>query len=319
MRKLFLFFLILFVLFLFGSLLLPIRLELQEELTIYNNEKIVVKHIQSLELFEKWLIAEGKTPILNKGVLYWEEDAVRFKAKIQNTTEQQSVVDIQSLDFKQNYQAFFEVKAKGNKQTDLQLNFTSATTLNPFVRYAYVFGNDKILKKIQHYLSFLKTESERIKYERFHLSMPNVELKEELVFSMPRYTTPTALPRTKTFDIDTDFKKRLLRYHILDTTKNVYLQYTKWNDSIVNYNVCIPLLKAPTKKQLWWFKKGKTVTAKGKYYTAIYKGSVADLPLAWDSLYSILKEKGISPKGLPLEEFIVKTDTCEQLKLFVQF
>ncbi len=149
--------------------------------------------------------------------------------------------------------------------------------------------------------------------------MPNVELKEELVFSMPRYTTPTALPRTKTFDIDTDFKKRLLRYHILDTTKNVYLQYTKWNDSIVNYNVCIPLLKAPTKKQLWWFKKGKTVTAKGKYYTAIYKGSVADLPLAWDSLYSILKEKGISPKGLPLEEFIVKTDTCEQLKLFVQF
>ncbi len=321
MRKFVGFLLLLAVLWLLGSLFFPTGLQLRESVNIFNNEKVVVQQLQQLKNFGEWLEkVQGRTVRENTGAIYWSENNRNWKAYFQSGGKEGTLLlRIQNVDTKENYNAVISFQEIAEKNTRVSVAITSEQhTLNPLRRYGYYWSKKSAILKLKEALQFVKQKCEAIHFERFHLTNPKIVAKNDLAFCLYRNVRITDLQRNKEEKIDSLLLQRLARYKLLDTLKNVFFQYSDWNDTMVNYSICIPLLKSPTPRQQLWLQSGECQTIKGRYYTATYTGKPQDLPLAWDSLYTILKNKDLKPQGFPLEELLEKTDATELRKLFVR-
>lgn len=314
------FLLLLFVLFLLGSLFMPTRLNIKRDILIDNNYSVVYSKVESIAVFESWLEdVRGKRVSLKKDAIFWEEQGRPYSYKIVERKPKKEVVSItQDIKSKQNFIGRFYLKQIAEKQTKLVLEVVSEPTLNPILRYIYGLDKAKLGQILEEALVFRKEVSEAVDYERFHLSSPRVISKNDTVFSIPKETTVATLSQRKKERIDSLLLNRLYRYKMLDTLRNHYLQYADWSENKVAYNVCIPLVKFPTKKQALWLRKGRVTFVKGQFYTSMFRGVPEDLPLAWDSLYVELAKSNKVAEGLPLEQFIEKTDSTETHQLFIR-
>lgn len=319
MRKFLGFLFFLTFLFLLGSFFMPTQLQLKRQITVANNSAVVYEKLQDLAMFQGFLEqSRGKKVVRKAEAIYWEEDGRSYSHKIEERKGDKIRTITQELSSKQNFIAYFFVTEKGERQTQLILEINSPATLNPFLRYNYGIDKKKIICIIDNALAYIKNVSEQVHYERFYLSNPVISFRDDTVFSLPRQTKIAALAQAKELQVDSLLKERLLRYRMLDTSRSAYLQYTDWQDSLVRYELCIPLRKLPTKKQVIWLQGGNVSFVKGYFYTAIYKGMPQDLPLAWDSLYTKLAEADKAAVGLPLEQLIQKTDSTELRRLSIR-
>lgn len=320
MRRFLIFLLFLTFLFLVASLFLPSQLYLKRYFTVANNSSIVYQELQGTKALSDWLInARKKKTEQIKGTVYWEEDGTSYSCKIlarKPTTE--IVFLVRNVQEDTDFTGLINIDKQTDKSTNVSLEVRSAATINPFLRYTYWLDKDKIEKLINDAFSYFSKSIAHIAYERFYLSEPKAIDLDRLAFVIPRQTTVSTLAMSKKQPIDSLLRARLLRYHILDTTSNTYIQYTNWTDSIVNYQICLPLLKSPTLRQSAWLKGGEITNVKGRFYMAKYKGSPADLGLAWDSLYHKASEAHKLPKGFPLEQLIEKNDSIESRLLFIK-
>ncbi len=321
MRKFVGFLLLLAVLWLLGSLFFPTGLQLRESVNIFNNEKVVIQQFQQLKILGEWLAkGQGRTVRESTEAIYWSENNGNWKASFRNRRKERTLLlRVQNTDTKENYNAVISFEGISEKNTRVSVAVSSEQyTLNPLRRYGYYWSKKSAILKLKEALQFVKQKCEAIHFERFHLTNPKIVAKNDLAFCLSRDVKIVDLERSKEEKVDSLLLKRLVRYKLLDTLKNVFLQYVDWSDSTVNYAICIPLLKSPTSVQQLWLQAGECQTIKGRYYAATYMGKPQDLALAWDSLYTILKNKDIKLQGLPLEELIKKTDSSELRKLFVR-
>ncbi len=321
MRK-FSFFLILLLFFLLlGSLFFPTGFDVRQSVIIFNNEKVVTQQFQDLQILKEWIKkAEGKIVREDSAVIYWTDKDAKWRVRLLPKREKKRIfLRLQNIDTRENYIIRVTIRKEVENCTELSVKLLSERhTLHPVRRYLYLLNKKSVTLNLQSALQFVKQKCEAIHFERFRLTNPQIVSKNELVFSLPRSVKQFDLQKNKQRRGDSLLLKRLLQYKLLDTTKNMFVRYTEWNDSVVNYSTCIPLLKPPTSVQKSWLQAGEIQTIQGRYYATTYTGKPQDLPLAWDSLYTIMKDKGINPHGLPIEELIEKTDSSELRKLFVQ-
>lgn len=320
MRKFLGFLLVLAALFLLSSVFMPTQLRIKEEVRIASNLAIVYNSVQNIQTLQNWLESKREKTVTQKEAhIYWEEQGRTYSCKIQTRKPQQEVMFVvQNAKKEESLTGRCTLEEIGEQQTNLRMEVSSPPTLNPFVRCSYGLDKKKIERAFQSLLGYVKEVSEAVHYERFHLSTPKVVVRDDIVFSVPKQSLLATLSQDKMQKTDSLLKNRLYRYHMLDTTRSTYLQYTAWKDSLVNYNLCIPVLRMPTEKQSLWLRGGKMALVKGQFYMATYEGAPQDVPLAWDSLYRSLAKTESLPKGLPLEELIQTTDSTEQRRLFIR-
>lgn len=321
MRKFLGFLVLLLILFLVGSFFMPTRFVVKQEVFIANNKAVVYNKMQDIGALKDWLQEIRKKQVTqNRSSIYWEEHGEVYDCKIEKKESLKEVVLLaQDIHSKHSFTATYNLEELGEKLSRVSLEVISSATLNPITRYYYGFKKRKLERIFESMLVHLKKVSEAVHYERFHLSTPKVTHKKDVVFSLARKANLLSLSRSKQQGVDSLLESRLYRYRVLDTTSSSYVQYTDWADSTVAYNFCIPLYKKPTKKQLLWLQGGEVDLVEGKFFTSTYEGATQDLPLAWDSLYTLLVKKGLVAEGLPLEQFLSKTDSTEQRKLFIRF
>lgn len=307
------------VLFVLGSFFMPTRLQIKKQIAIANNKAIVFDKVQDINTFQNWLKEERQKNVQQKGELvYWEENGKRYSYNIEKRGQDQIFATIQELESQHNFTVSFSIKSNGERDTNLAIEIISEPSLAPISRYRYHFEKQEVIQLVERGLEYVKQASVGVHYERFHLSSPEVVVWSDTIFRLPRKNTIIALKQAKDIPVDSLLIDRLLRYRMLDTARSCYLQYTNWSDTVVQFNVCIPLVKLPTKKQGLWLRGGNVDFVKGTFYTATYKGAPQDLHLAWDSLYTKLSEQGKVAEGFPLEKLIQKTDSTETRKLFIR-
>ncbi len=312
-------FVLLAILFLFVSLFLPTQLVIKKEITIANNSKIVYNKLQNNQLLFDWLQKEKRTECwIEEHKIFWKANNTILSYWLLQSTESQISFEIALSERAETFKGTITIEGLAEKCTKVCFSLQSSASINPFTRYFYRFNKKKTRQLIQDFLSYFKKEVTKIHYERFHLSEPSFQNIDDIVFSIPKSTTPALLTQSKELQIDSLLKSKLLRYHILDTLRKPYIQYTDWQENSIRYNICLPLLKKPTAPQSYWLKDGEVGYVQGKYYTATYKGKFEDIHLAWDSLYHRLRLERLEPEGLPLEQFIEETDSSQIQKLFIR-
>ncbi len=307
------------ILSLFVSLFLPTQLIVEEEVTIANDSKIVHKKLKDNKLLFDWLQKEQQKKCWKEeNKIFWKTDNTIFSYQLLQNTESQVYFEIALSERIETFKGIVEIEEFTGKQTKIHFSLHSSASINPFTRYFYWFKKKKAKQLIQDFLAYFKNEVTKIHYERFQLSESSFQTLNDIVFSIPKRTTPSRLAQSKKLQIDSLLKARLLRYRLLDTLRKPYIQYSDWQKDSIKYNLCIPLLRKPTQRQAYWLKGGKLASVQGKFYTATYKGKFEDIHLAWDSLYQRLKLAKLQPKGLPLEQFVEKTDSTQVQKLFIR-
>lgn len=320
MRKIIGLFLLLLLLFLLGSVFMPIQLEIKKEILIDNNKSVVYNKIQDIRTLQEWIKVSHRDKSNEESKdIYWEIDGVTYLCSIEEREPKNKVtLIVEEIESKKEIRVSFVLQELADKATRVMLQVNYPKTLAPGTRYYYRFNKAKVEQLYESFLNYLKAESEKVHYERFRLSSAELLNKEEIVFAIVHQSTPQDILAEKTEKVDSLLLTRLYRYKLLDSVYDKYIQYTDWSDSVVAYDVCIPLLKNPTAKQLLWLQGGKVNFLKGRFYAATYEGASHDLPLGWDSLYQRLSKTENVAEGFPLEQLLEKTDSTEVRKLFIR-
>ncbi|PVX50898.1 hypothetical protein C7377_1221 [Balneicella halophila] len=320
MRRFLAFLLLLSFLYLLGSLFMPTQLIVKKEVTVENNKKIVYNVIQDLKTIQGWSNQDSEKRIsLGVDKLYFELWDKEYHFYIKKNTPNDSLVLVaQNVDNKKKIFISYALEDVGETLTNIHLKVEFSEELLPSARYTYGLDKDKIEDAIESLLNHIKNVSEQIDYERYTLSPSRIGLRDDLVFAVPHRTEMSSIMEAKKQEIDSLLLARLSRYRLLDTTKVKFIQYSDWTDSLIQFNVCIPILRTPSPKQLLWLRGGRVDSVTGQYYSATYTGTPQDLSLAWDSLYSRLHASNNVAEGLPLEELLRKTDSTETRKLFIR-
>lgn len=323
MRKLFFLCITIFLLAWLASFFLPARVNNRLEQLIPNNQSVVWQELTTPDSLVNWMPFSPSSSDIEhtENAVFWSKNKNRYSLTI--TKSGKDTINYIITDAKETFTLRHQLllTAKGDKQTLLKSHSETSPTINMQARYRYWFGENKLKQTHQEFINSLIKKVTQIHYERFALTSLQNETLDNIVFALPKTTTPQQLSTSKQKAIDGLLLKRLSRYGLLDTTQQPYLEYTRWTDTIITYNICLPLLKIPSAKQasyLQW--NGKTKRILGNYKTAVFYGAPGDLPLAWDSLYQKVAQKQRSPQGFPLEKQILSADGTgkERRKLHIK-
>lgn len=317
MRRLLLYIILLGGCFVLLSLLFPSNIESKQEILLYGSEEQVYQQLTNVDSLLQWLplVDKGaKANKLNHSEIKWGTKEESSYLKVLSTEPHKIMYEVWEGG-RQKLVLVFKILPLLENKVSVYSKFQTPSSVNPLNKFYNLFGKTNIKNDQRTLLNTLKERVEAYKYEKFRLR--NIKLKHStmLYLVMKQKATLENLDDTS---IPPNIVAKIKKYRLNDSTKKQFIQYTNWSDSLIDFNICLPVIQKPTAHQLWQLRPLQMKEDSHSYLSAIFTGKNTDIGEAWDSLHNIAKARGYEVSGYPLEQILEMKNNLVSKRLYVR-